>query len=1317
MKVLASIIIVCLFSVIRIQAFEKPDLKFERLTIDQGLSQGNINAIIQDKNGFLWFGTQDGLNRFDGYQFVVYKPDPNNPRSISSNVVKALYETHDGRILVGTAGGGLCIYHPDSDDFTVYKNDESDLSSLSYNSVYSVYEDKDSTIWVGTFGGGVCVYNKETKGFTRYQNAPNDINSLSGNAIRAIFEDKQGELWIGVDGGGLNKFDPIKKRFLRYQHDPFDNESLGSDIVLTVMVDNEGFFWCGSWAGGISKFDPNTGKCVRYKHNAADEFSINSNETFAFCQDRQGRIWVSTRNGLDILDQATGKFYHYLNDPLISTTLSHNVIIALFQDKSGVFWVGSEGGGINKVDLQKKKFVHFQQDYKNPNSSLASNEVTFVTSDSKNNYWIGTRNGGVNIVQFENNSYRVLNAEKNGLSSNFINCVIEDRNGIYWLGSNGGGLNRYNANTGEIKIFKEDLTDPNAMQNNAIFALVEDRFGEIWIGTYGGGISKYIPAENRFKTYVIDANNQMSNVVLSLVEDANGTIYGGSFGHGLVEYDRDKDKFIFHENDPQNKNSISSNTITTLFIAKDGTVWIGTGGAGIDKFDRKLRTFTNYNTKDGLVSDNISAILEDGKGNLWITTVKGMSKFNVKDGKFRNFDRLDGLQDNDFIANSAYQNNDGYMFFGGGRGLNKFYPDSIVDDTTKPQIVITSFKIFNELVIPEDGGVLEKSITQTKKIELSYLQKNFSFEFSSLHYASPTKNRYKYKMEGFDADWYEATPDRRFAAYTNLPGGTYTFRVIGSNNDGIWNEEGASIEIIIHPPFYKTWWFYTIVFIIVAASIFALFKYKEKQNLIHKAELENQIKEAIDEVEKQKVEIVVQNQELQKRQEEDKKRQWFNEGIALFAEILRKNKDDVNLLASETLSSLIRYIGAAQGGLFVLNDENSEHKYLQLIASYGYNESAAERESVEIGEGMVGNCYVEKKTKTLTNLPAGYLKIESSLGSTDPNCIVLVPLRMDELIFGVIEISSLKIFSDFEISFIEKLAESITSQLFTTKISMKTAELLAQSRLQAEELRSQEEEARQNIEEMQANREEAVRLKSEALGFINSMNHSIIRADFQLDGTVSYANSKFLDYFGYKSKEVRTMHVTDFFEDADKPSFRSKWSDLLNGSKHIEERYNHKTKTGTISLLSTFTTVKDNAGEMQSVLYLGLDVSDKSGKSTRNYEESLQRLNAIFICMQLDREGNIQSVNRKFESAYGYDKDEVHDVNIRSFISEARITEFDEMWERCIHGELIERTSHRKNKDGKMLTILEYYFPVLTGEDRASEVLIYSVDITPVINS
>jgi PAS domain S-box-containing protein len=1307
-------IISLIFVILPIMAlsFEKPDLKFERLSIDHGLSQGNINTIIQDRSGFMWFGTQDGLNRYDGYEFVVYKPVPGNPRSISSNVVKALFETSDGRILVGTAGGGLSIYNPESDDFTSYLHNPNDLSSISHNSVFSVYEDKDSVIWVGTFGGGVCQFNPETQSFTRYQHNPSDPNSLSGNAIRAIFEDHDGELWIGVDGAGLNKFDRARRRFLRYQHNPADDESLGSDIVLTVMVDKEGYFWVGSWAGGISRFNPRDGKTRRFRHSPSDPYSINSNETFAFLQDSQGRIWVSTRNGLDILDLETGRFYHYLNDPLIETTISHNVIIALFQDKSGVFWVGSEGGGINKVDLNKKKFTHYRHDYRDANS-LSSNEITAIYLDSRGLYWIGTRNGGVNIVDFNNDKYRVLTVEKDKLSSNFVNCILEDRTGMIWLGTNGGGITRYNYATGAVSYFREDLSDPNALQNNAVFAMVEDRFGDIWLGTYGGGVGRYIAAENRFKTYVIDAENQMSNVVLSLVEDPSGVIYGGSFGHGLIELDREKDRFVFYEHNPEQPNSISNNVVTTLFLARDGYLWVGTGGSGLDRFDRRSRTFINYNTSHGLVSDNISGVLDDDDGNVWVTTVKGMSRFNVESKVFRNYDRLDGLQDNDFIANSMLLNPEGYMFFGGAQGLNVFHPSSIVDDTTRPQISITDFKLFNESVSPEPGGVLETCIGLTKRIELSYLQNNFSFEFSALHFAAPSKNKYKYMMEGFDSDWYEASYERRFAAYTNLPGGQYTFKVIGSNSDNIWNEDGASVTIVIHPPFYNTWWFYTLVASVLASIVFAFFKYKEKQNLLHKAELQGQITAAIEEVEKQKKEIVQQNMELQVRQEEDKKRQWFNEGIAMFAEIMRKHKDDINALASHTLSNLIRYVGAAQGGIFVINDENPEHIYLQLVSSYGYDALAAERKNIEIGEGLVGNCYKEKATKRFEKLPDGYLSIQSSLGSTQPACLVLIPLRLDELIFGVMEISALKNFNDFEIEFLEKLAESVTSQLFTAKISMKTSQLLDQSQKQAEELRSQEEEARQNIEEMQANREEAVRLKAEAMGFINSMNHSIIRADFALDGGLSYANTRFLDYFGYKSKEVRGMDVSKFFLERDRTDFMQKWKALLSGSRHIEEKFVHKAKDGEIMLLSTFTVVKDVNGESQSVLYLGLDVAEKASASVSRFDETIRRLDTLFVSCTVKPDGTIVSVNEKFTKLYGYSTDEVIDLDIRSFILAEMSDAFEADWKKCLEGEIVERLAYRKTSQGQALNLYEYYFPVRRGDtDFVSEVVVYACDIS-----
>lgn len=1290
------------------------DVIFERISIDQGLSQGNVNAIIQDARGFMWFATQDGLNRFDGYKFTIFKPQNSDPNSISGNVIKSLYESKDGCIWAGTDGGGLSCYNPKSGKFTSFKNDPNDPLSLSNNSVYAIFEDADGQIWVGTFGGGVCVLNRETGNFVRYQNDPKDSYSLTGNAIRAIFEDKDGNIWIGVDGAGLNKFDKNRKRFNSYRHDPANPESLGSDIVLCVLVDSKGFFWVGSWAGGVSKFNPKNGKTIIYKNDPLDPKSLSSNENFSILEDRKGKIWICTRKGLDLLNEDGVSFTHFKNDPLVATTISFDIVIALFEDESGVMWVGTEGGGVCKVDLNKKQFYHYQNDYKNP-KSLSHNEVTQIFEDSRGKYWIGTRSGGVNITELGSHEFSAIRYNpntSNSLLSDNVQTVLEDRQGNYWFGTNGAGISRYNPSTGKFDNFVQNLDVPTDLSNNAIFGLVEDREGDIWISTYGGGVNRYSYKTNTFKRYTIDKNNQMKNVGLCLYIDSEGKIWCGTSGHGLIEYNKETDKFIYHENDPNNPNSICNNVVITIYEDADNALWIGTGGGGVDKYVKSEGKFYNINQKNGLASDMISGILSDSKKNMWITTGKGLTKYNPADSSVRNYDILDGLQGNTFTNNSSYKNDKGYLFFGGVNGFNFFHPDSIKDNEVLPKIIISDFKIFSSSVLPgDDFGVLENTITETSEIKLPYKYNKFSFEFSALHYSSPTKNQYKYMMVGFDKDWVTTTYDRRFASYTNLPGGDYTFRVIASNSDGKWNEEGVSLKITIVPPFWQTIWFYIIVALIVGAIIYLIFRYREKQARIEKINLQQKIDTAINEVEKQKLEIIEQNQELQKRQEEDKKRQWFNEGIAKFSDIIRLNKDNIEVLSMSILSNLIRYINAVQGGMYIINEEDEHHKYLELIASYAYNNERLETKVVEIGETLIGSVFVEKKVRRINNIPSGYTKIDSGLGQTEPKCLVFVPLRLDELIFGVLEISSIQEITDYEIDFVEKIAEVVTSQLFTARITQKTTFLLSQSQQQAEELRAQEEEARQNIEEMQANREEALRLKSEAMGYLNSMNHSTIRADFDLDGKLIYGNVRFLDCFGYKSKEAVEMHVTDFFKEEDRAVFQNRWDALIRGSKHIEETINHKTKNGNILLLSTFTAVKDIHGSILKVLYIGLDIDQNYVGSTKTKSSCGSALDKIIINVELDKSGAIIHANTSFAQLMGFDVEDLKDVNITEFLVGKEKDNFKNDWEKVLKGEMVSGEYSRKLKDNT----IKWYKCTLVPDivsDEVSHVYYYAFDIT-----
>lgn len=1289
MKQLLLIYILLLFHIL---SFSQKTLHFNRITTDIGLSEGFANCILKDYRGFIWIGTRDGLNRYDGYSFVVLKNDVDIPHSISNNVVQSLCETRDSVLLVGTHGG-FNIYDYETGKFESYKHDPTDPSSLVNDAVYWIYEDQKGLIWVGTYGGGISVFDRKTKRFENFRHDKKNPQSLGGNSIRDITEDNEGNVWVALDGAGLSKFNRIQKTFTNYRHNPNDSTSLGNDQSLCCVKDSKGNLWVGSWAGGITVFNPKSGKAVkRYLHDADDPNTIASDENFRIVEASTGEYYIGTRNGLNILDPQTGVIQLFDHDPLVESSLGYNVISFIAEDRDGILWIGTEGGGASELDLYKKTFVNFKNNYKN-NNSLCNNDVTAIMQDTEGIYWIATR-GGLNKLDLEKNKIeRIFHDQNttNTIPSNQLLDIIQDSKGNIWMGSSDRGLSRFNKITGKYTTFTQYDKHEYPMNNSSVNVVFEDSKGYIWAGTYGGGLNRYNPRLDRFDIYNIDPDNQMKNVVLCIFEDSKQVLWAGTLGYGAVTYNDNKNKLEFYMSDP-NENSISANIVYDIYEAY-GYLWFCTGGGGFDRFDRETGEFKNYSTKNGLPSDQVMSVRADDSGNLWFSTTKGLVKFNVEDESFLNFDELDGLQGNLFNIAASFKNAKGQLFFGGKGGFTMFHPDSIRSNAIKPRVAITDFKIFNESVHPDEKGILKKQITQAEIIEIPYKKNNFSFEFTSLHFSSPTKNMYKYKMEGYDDDWFVTDYLRRFASYTNLPGGEYTFRVIASNNDGVWNEQGASIKIVIIPPFWKTLWFYMLVAVAIGALVYLFIRYREKQAKIEKARLQSEVDKAVAEVEQQKVEIMEQNKELQKKQAEERDRQWFNEGIALFADILRRNKDDIHKLSNDVLNNIIRYINASQGGLFILNDDNVDDKHLQLIASYGYQKGKFEESRLEIGESLVGNCFVEMKTKILHDLPQGYLIIDSGLGSTQPKHLVLIPLKLDELIFGVLEIATLNEIPQLHIEFLEKLAESVTSQLFTTKISIQTAQLLSQSQQQAEELRAQEEEARQNIEEMETNREEALRLRSEALGYLNSMNHSIIRADFDLNGRYIYGNTKFLDFFGYKSKEAMTLHVTDFFLDEDRAEFQRRWDALLKGSRHIENKYRHKTKEGTIDLLSTYTVVKDLHGQVQKVLYLGLDVADYDvANFTRNISDA-QVLNEAFIRAELDTKGHISTANALFVQKFGLIHEDVEDLSIDTLMNEEEKKRFSEIWKKVVVGEKQEMEECIKANDGSEKWYKVVYIP------------------------
>jgi two-component system sensor histidine kinase ChiS len=799
-----------------LQTVQLKNIRFDQISIDDGLSQSVVTSIYQDSQGFMWFGTQDGLNRYDGYEFEVYKTDPDNPYSTSSNYILSIYEDSDGILWFGTNGGGLNSFDRETEQFISYLTDPADPNSVSSNFVSQIFEDSEVLLWVGTIGGGLDQLDRETGRFTHYQNDPENPQSLGGNTVTAIYEDKEGILWIGTNPGGLNQYDREEDLFIVYQNDPGNPLSINSNNVTSILEDRAGMLWIGTNNAGLNRFDREKGTFLSIQNNPQDPQSLSNNWVNTILEDRSGIIWVATNgDGLNQFDRKTRSFIRHQYEPKNPQSLSNDQVFSLYEDRAGVLWIGTFGGGLNKFDPEKHKFVLFQADPENPNS-LNSNFIWAIYEDSQDVLWIGTNGGGLNRLDRETGEWRhYLNDPENrrSLSHDWVMSIHEDREGNFWIGTSVGGLN----------FFDQEKEEFIAFGNlPSILDILEDRYGELWVGSLGGGLNRFDRQTEEFTPYLNDDSDPFSisaNTVTVLYEDRDGYLWVGTY-NGLNRFDRETERFIRYQSTGE-RYSLVHNAVLAIHQDQKGVIWIGTAG-GLDKFDPALEGFVHYREKDGLPNEFIYGILEDDQGNLWLSTNNGVSKFNPETETFKNFDVSDGLQSNEFNQGAYSKNAAGEMFFGGIDGFNAFFPDQITDNLYTPPIVITEFQLFNEPVEIGSDSPLQKPIHETEEISLSYQDDFFSFEFAALHYSRPEENQYAYIMENLDKDWnYVGT--RRFAGYTNVPPGEYVFRVIGSNRDGIWNEVGASVKITISPPFWQTWWFRIIVAAVLIGGTFGGF--------------------------------------------------------------------------------------------------------------------------------------------------------------------------------------------------------------------------------------------------------------------------------------------------------------------------------------------------------------------------------------------------------------------------------------------------------------------------------------------------------------
>lgn len=798
------------------------DFIIKNLTIEDGLSQSTVYSIMEDKQGFMWFATEDGLNKYDGYQFTVFKNNSFEQNSLSENTVYSIDEGAPGILWISTWSSGLNKYDVQTDKFTRYVNDPNDSTTLSSNNIYSVVADLDGFIWVAT-EKGLNRLDTSTNTFRRFYHKPGK-KTITGNFTYKLLLDQKGNIWAG-GFDGLSMYNKEDDSFVNYIHVRNDPSTILHNEINALTADkiNPDLIWVGSEDGAIEQINSKTGEVKHfgsgYNKNIPKE-SINAIET-----DINGQLWIgTTHSGLFLLNSDGKIISNFKYDKSKTNSISDNNIYSLYAGQSGIIWAGTSGSGINLIRRNIKKFKLYDQ-----NSYSERNLLGNLIEDQNKNLWMCRYQNGISIFNRINNKIRSIKKNtinNKGLNSNNPRSIFELSDGKIAIGTEGGGLNIYNPQTDRFEYIKKIAGIKNSLFDDNVNSVVEDSNGILWLGFYYHGLDRWDRNKNIFKHFEHDEADSMSlsgNSIYTMFTDNESNLWIATERTGLSILNKKTEKFTrFFHNENDHK-SLSNNDVMAIYQAMDGIMWFGTFGGGLNKFNSTDNTFKSYKEEDGLPNNVVYGILEDDHANLWLSTNKGISRFNPVSEEFRNYDVSDGLQSNEFNF-SFCKTDDGEMFFGGVKGLNSFFPDEIEDNLSLPKTYMTNIKILNKDVQPghEINGrvILNKHISFTKHVELEYSDYVVSFEFVALEYFNSQNNEYAYKLEGFDSEW-NYSGNRRFATYSNLPSGSYTFLVKATNNDKIWNEQATSLKVIVIPPFWVTWWFRLIGVIFLVAILMA----------------------------------------------------------------------------------------------------------------------------------------------------------------------------------------------------------------------------------------------------------------------------------------------------------------------------------------------------------------------------------------------------------------------------------------------------------------------------------------------------------------
>lgn len=1007
---LSLIFIALLFGVVGRAAAEQPEgqaaqtgwgavgygagyMRFDHLTVMNGLSENSVWAIHEDRQGFLWFGTQEGLNQYDGYDFTVYKADPNQPDALSDAFITSIVEDASGSLWLGTYYGGLNHFDRQTGVFTAYQPNAEDPRSLPSERVTALLLSSTGQLWVGT-RSGLSVLDDDRQGFTTYTHDPEVRTSLSADEVLSLYEDEDGIIWVGTEDG-LNLLDPEQGTFTRY----LDRAYTAISRVSAITGDGEQGVWVGT-ENGLLHFDRASRTYRIYVHDADDPNSLSGNNVTALYRDSSGALWVGLEeSGLNLVTAYSDEGLQleaYAHSEFDENSLNQNGIQVILEDSGGIMWFGTLGGGVNKANPNTRAFGFYQHDPNNSNSPAADNITALAYDAGQHALWIGTTDSGLDRMDLYTGKFTHYEADPDdpaSLNDNQVVLLHVGADGTLYVSTADGVLQFYDQRLqgfGPVSVKYEVIAS-----DSETTAIAHDPEGVLWFSQDSGELLRLEPESGQIKRFQLAGSEQpglADEMVLTILADADGVIWLGTESRGLVRFDSESGEIRIYQ---QNGTSTgpNHNSITNIVRDAAGDLWLGTAGGGLNKFDVAAERFTYYTTQDGLPSNRVFGIAQDGAGFLWLSTGNGLARLSPTSGAIRTYDTRDGVQGSDFNRNAYAVGDDGALYFGGVNGFNAFYPAQISENDHVPPVVITSVSLFNE--------VLATNISDCQAtLTLTHDQNFLSFEFAALDYTAPDRNQYAYKMEGLNEDFVQAGT-RRYADYPNLPWGNYSFRLRAANNDGVWNTTGACLNIEIQPPFWATWWFVGGVGLLLAVSVVLGYRWRVAQ------------------IEQQRRQLAVQ---VFERTQEIERRRQIASGLSEVIRLLNTNQP-----LEKSLDFIVRQaVGLTAANKAAIFDRNGD----EVSVRVSYPEGATY--AVNLNDPASSTAKILQESVFLNRLLI-YSRVDPAtlkssarweLVGGDFRTVICVPLLVEDAVFGglVLYYGEERTFSPEEISLARTLA-------------------------------------------------------------------------------------------------------------------------------------------------------------------------------------------------------------------------------------------------------------------------------------------------------